>query len=70
MAGDLSGHRASAGRRDAAKPGRKPRKRDPGQPAKSQAVWGLDGLVAHIKGIERERDQLKATLDRIRKLLG
>ena len=50
--------------------GSRPGKRGPGRPPKTQAVVGLDGLVAHIKGIERERDQLQTTLDKILALLG
>ncbi len=30
---------------------------------------GIDGIVAHIKGLERERDRLLATIEKLRGVL-
>ncbi|MBK8975484.1 MAG: hypothetical protein IPM29_06130 [Planctomycetes bacterium] len=45
-------------------------KRGPGRPPKSQSVVALEGLMTHIQQVERERDQLQATLDKLRSLIG
>jgi hypothetical protein len=46
-------------------------RRGPGRPpkAKATALSGIDGIVAHIKGVERERDQLRATIEKLRGVL-
>ena len=46
-------------------------RRGPGRPPKAKAspLSGIDGIVAHIKGVERERDQLHATIERLRGML-
>lgn len=46
-------------------PGRPPGRRGPGRPPKSTAFAGLDGVVAHMKGLEREVASLRAALGRI-----
>ena len=48
-----------------------PARRGPGRPPKAAAgnVGGLDGLVAHVRGLERERDQLRSTIEKLRGLL-
>ena len=68
--------RARAAARKAAKTAAKPAaagvaRRGPGRPpkAKASAVSGIDAVVAHIKGVERERDQLRATIERMRGVL-
>ncbi|MCC6783003.1 MAG: hypothetical protein IT457_09180 [Planctomycetes bacterium] len=43
--------------------------RRPGRPAKSSAALGIESLVDHIRGVERERDQLRSTLEKLRGLL-
>lgn len=46
-------------------------RRGPGRPpkAKATAVSGIDGIVQQIKSVERERDQLRATIEKLRGLL-
>ena len=48
-----------------------PARRGPGRPRKAAAanIGGLDGLVAHVRGLERERDQLRSTIEKLRGLL-
>ncbi|MFO1053926.1 MAG: hypothetical protein U1F36_17045 [Planctomycetota bacterium] len=48
-----------------------PARRGPGRPPKAASgnLGGLDGLVAHVRGLERERDQLRATIEKLRGLL-
>lgn len=43
--------------------------RRPGRPAKSSAAVGIESLVDHIRGVERERDRLRSTLEKLRGLL-
>jgi hypothetical protein len=51
------------------RPGRKPGRRGPGRPRKSLAAGSLVGLIEGVKQVERERDVLRTTLDRVRALL-
>ncbi|MBI5853032.1 MAG: hypothetical protein HZB39_18635 [Planctomycetes bacterium] len=46
-------------------------RRGPGRPpkAKASALSGIDGIVQHIKGVERERDQLRATIEKLQSVL-
>ena len=46
-------------------------RRGPGRPPKAKAspLSGIDGIVQHIKGVERERDQLRATIEKLRGVL-
>ena len=46
-------------------------RRGPGRPPKAKAspLSGIDGIVQHIKSVERERDQLRATLEKLRGVL-
>lgn len=47
-----------------------PARRGPGRPRKVAAEFsGLDGIVAHVREIERERDQLRAAIEKMRALL-
>ena len=48
-----------------------PARRGPGRPRKAAAanVGGLEGLVAHVRGLERERDRLRATIEKLRGLI-
>ena len=53
-------------------PGR-PRKvearRGPGRPRKSQAARGLDDIVAQISGLQKDRDRLAVTLEKVQGLI-
>ncbi|MFO1052260.1 MAG: hypothetical protein U1F36_08605 [Planctomycetota bacterium] len=66
---------AKKGRANAA-PAKAPvarRGRKPGRPAKVQTSAGLgslDAIVQHVRGLERERDQLRAVIEKLRALLG
>ncbi|MBI5849911.1 MAG: hypothetical protein HZB39_02560 [Planctomycetes bacterium] len=78
----LLGHtKAKSGAKKSAGTGRKPgrpkgsknkvpARRGPGRPAKSASLSGIDSIVAHIRSVERERDQLRATLEKLRGVLG
>ncbi len=46
-------------------------RRGPGRPPKAKAspLSGIDGIVQHIKSVERELDQLRATIEKLRGLL-
>ena len=57
-------------------PGRPRATRGPGRPRKSArggspstAVAGLDGILAAVRGAERERTQMRAALERIRAVI-
>lgn len=79
----LLGHtKAKSGAKKSAGTGRKPGRpkgsknkvktgRGPGRPPKaaSASLSGIDSIVAHIRSVERERDQLRATLEKLRGLL-
>ena len=48
-------------------------KRGPGRPPKAAAssgLGGLDALIQHVRGLERERDQLRSTIEKLRSILG
>ena len=46
-------------------------RRGPGRPPKPKAVAfsGVEGFVAHVKDLERTRDQLRATIAKLRSVL-
>jgi hypothetical protein len=46
-------------------------RRGPGRPPKPKAVAfsGVEGFVAHVKDLERTRDQLRATIEKLRSVL-
>jgi len=50
-------------------PGNKPQEPTIAVAARRLPSCGIDGIVAHIKGVERERDQLRATIEKLRGVL-
>jgi hypothetical protein len=51
-----------------------PKKRGPGRPPKAKSggatrVDGLDGLLAAVRGVEKERNAMRAVLEKLRDIL-
>ena len=51
-----------------------PKKRGPGRPAKAKSgggtrVDGLDGLLAAVRSVEKERNEIRAALEKVQSIL-